>query len=173
MYEILTLHEAVKGGQRARKMRNERPTKHRRKAVHWPQDDHNEIPAWWDVASFISRSSRSRSVDICRSLAYATSSDAHWCRAPVSIDTKGKRRFCHCAKPKPAIFVSQLFYALYTLRGKGVVWEASLCGRNSSFHTHSEFWRAEHHCGDLCQSWIFKVEGPIRCKTYFTNVFVW
>lgn len=67
-----------------------------------------------DAASFITRPSRSRSVDICRSLAYGTTSGAHWCRAAVSIDTKGKRRFCHCAKPKPAIFVSQLFYALYT-----------------------------------------------------------
>lgn len=67
-----------------------------------------------DAASFITRSSRSRSVDICRSLAYGTTSGAHWCRAAFSIDTKGKRRFCHCAKPKPAIFVSQLFYALYT-----------------------------------------------------------
>lgn len=100
-------------------MRNKRPTKQRQKVVHWSQEDHNEITAWWDVPCFILRLSRSRSVDICRSLAYATSSDAHWCWAPVSIDTKGKARFCHCAKPKPAIFVSQLFYALYTLRGTG------------------------------------------------------
>lgn len=74
------------------------------------------------MPSFILRLSRSRSVDICRSLTYATSSAAHWCGAPVSIDTKGKARFCHCAKPKPAIFVSQLFHALYTVRGE---WETS------------------------------------------------
>lgn len=149
-------------------MRNERPTKHRRKAVHWPQDDHNEIPAWWDVASFISRSSRSRSVDICRSLAYATSSDAHWCRAPISIDTKGKRRFCHCAKPKPAIFVSQLFYALYTLRGKGVVCEASLYGRNSSFHTLflstlSSEGQSITAVVVFVKASTFKIKGPIWC----------
>lgn len=70
-----------------------------------------------DVSRFIARSSRSRSLDICPSLAYATSSAAHWCGASVSIDTKGKLRFCHSAKPKPAIFVSQIFHALYTLRG--------------------------------------------------------
>lgn len=109
----------IKSGlsQPARKMRKVQPTKQRQKVVHWPQGEHNEITAYWDVPSFILFSSRSRSVDICPSLAYATSSDSYWCGAPVSIDTKGKLRFCHCAKLKPAIFVSQLFYALYTLRG--------------------------------------------------------
>ena len=129
--EMKSEEEVLKSSRPARKMRNDQPTKRRRKVVHWPQDGHNEMTVCWDVPSFIPCSSRSRSVDICPSLTYATSSDAHWCCASVSIDTKGKLRFCHCAKPKPAIFVSHLFYALYTLRGsgrEGAAWGASLWG---------------------------------------------
>lgn len=103
------------------------------------------MTACWDVPPFILFSWRSRSVDICPSLAYATSSDAYWCRASVSIDTKGKLRFCHCAKPQPAIFVSQLFYALYT-RCEGVG-ERGALGESpwrGIFFDSMKFWRAGH-----------------------------